>query len=293
MVFLRTCIVLFGLLTFCGCSWQSIRFPWQQPHLQDQNHLLELLEQQDGKSLPDGNKSAQSQHLPPIVELADSGLQPLNQNALDNCAKSLAIPAEQLKPADPSNFGERETRDAWGRRLQSHPMVIVLHETVISGPQTVALFQTYHPEDDQQVSYHLLIERDGSRLRIVPDQKRAFGAGMSAFGDVTLRTKPASVGSINNIALHISLVSPEDGRDDRDGHSGYTDAQYKSLAGQVLLWQAAFGIPMTRVTTHAAVDRSHSRYDPRSFRWDRFDSHYRVAASACGFTKFDNQQAGL
>ena len=73
-----------------------------------------------------------------------------------------------------------------------------------------------------------LVDRDGSRLRIVPDENRAFGSGMSAFGDVTQRTKPTSVGSINNIALHVSLVSPADGRDDRDGHSGYTNAQYKT-----------------------------------------------------------------
>lgn len=290
MAFTRTWIVFCGLLTVCGCTWQPIRFPWQQSDAQDQNNLLE---QQDGKTPSDGDKSVRSQRVPRIIELADSGLQPLSQKALDRCVNSLAMPAEQLKAADSSNFGEREPRDAWGRRLQSRPKVIVLHETVISGSQTVALFQTHHPDDDQQASYHLLIDRDGSRLRIVPDQKRAFGAGMSAFGDVTQRTKPTSVGSINNIALHVSLVSPEDGRDDRDGHSGYTDAQYKSLAGQVLLWQATFGIPMTRVTTHAAVDRSHSRYDPRSFRWDRFDSHYRTAVAACGFPQFDIQQAGL
>ena len=130
-------------------------------------------------------------------------------------------------------------------------------------------------------------------MRIVPDNKRAYGAGMSAFGDVTQRREPGRVGSINNIALHVSLVTPPDGRDDRGAHSGYTEAQYRSLAGQVLLWQARHGIPMTRVTTHAAVDRSRSRYDPRSFRWDRFDPLYQAAARACGFERFDNHEAGL
>lgn len=239
------------------------------------------------------DQAKRSQPAPATIEIADSGLQPVGTKGLASCIKRLAFPPEQEAFAHPSNFGVRETRDAWGRSLKSSPQIIVLHETVINGPQTVALFQTNHPLDDQQASYHLLIERDGGRLRIVPDQKRAFGSGMSAFGDITQRTKPTSVGSINNIALHISLVSPADGRDDRDGHSGYTEAQYKTLAGQVLLWQSAFGIPMTRVMTHAAVDRSHSRYDPRSFRWDRFDPHYRAAAAACGFTQFDNQQAGL
>jgi N-acetyl-anhydromuramyl-L-alanine amidase AmpD len=293
MAFHRGYILLCVLLALCGCSDQSIRFPWQQSGAQEANRSRELSELQDGGfPLVDG-KIDNGLQIPRLFELADSGLQPVSQDAIARCASSLSLPPEQLRLADSSNFGERESLDAWGRILQSRPQVIVLHETVISGPQTVALFQTYHPEDDQQGSYHLLIDRDGSRLRIVPDQNRAFGAGMSAFGDVTQRTKPASVGSINNIALHVSLVSPTDGRDDRDGHSGYTDAQYKTLAGQVLLWQATFGIPMTRVTTHAAVDRSHSRYDPRSFRWDRFDLNYRAASAGCGFTQFDNQQAGL
>ena len=74
----------------------------------------------------------------------------------------------------------------------------------------------------------------------------------STFGDATQRTKLGSVSSINNIALHISLVSPADGRGDTSAQSGYTDEQYKSLAAQVLLWQAKFGIPFTRLTTHAA-----------------------------------------
>lgn len=278
---MRHWFALLSLLTLCGCSSPPLRFPWQPTDQANQKLPL-------GNDKADTNKEA-----PVIVELVDSGLKPVEKQALAACAMRLALPLEQLALAHPSNFGERESLDGWSRSLKASPQVIVLHETVISGPQTVAFFQTNHPEDDQQASYHLLIDRDGSRLRIVPDQKRAYGAGMSAFGDGTQRPKPTSVGSINNIALHVSLVSPADGRDDRDSHSGYTEAQYKSLAGQVLLWQAAFGIPMTRVTTHAAVDRSHSRYDPRSFRWDRFDPHYRSAAAACRLLQFDNQQAGL
>jgi len=278
---IRPWLFLFLLVMLSGCSQRSFRFPWQSTENQNQDFSLVV-----GK---DDTKNKR----PLIIDMVDSKLNPVSKKDLGACSKSLAMPLEKLAPAHPSNFGSRDAWDAWGRRLKSSPQLIVLHETVISAPQTVALFQTNHPEDDQQLSYHLLIDRDGSRLRVVPDQKRAFGAGMSAFGDVTLRPKPTSVGSINNIALHVSLVSPEDGRDDRDAHSGYTDPQYKALAGQVLLWQAAFGIPMTRVTTHAAVDRSHSRYDPRSFRWDRFDRHYHSAAAACAFPQFDNRQAGL
>ena len=41
---------------------------------------------------------------------------------------------------------------------------------------------------------------------------------------------------------------------------------------------------MRRITTHAAVDRSHSRRDPRSFRWERFDRAWLQAASSCGIS---------
>ncbi|WP_244279630.1 N-acetylmuramoyl-L-alanine amidase [Synechococcus sp. UW179A] len=226
------------------------------------------------------------------MRLGDSRVAASSLEEIQACEQRLGLAEEDIQLAHPTNFGERKSRDSWGRELQVKPMVIVLHETVISEAQALGLFKTNHPDDDQQVSYHMLIGRDGRRVRIVPDQKRAYGSGMSAFGDVTLRDRPGSVGSINNIALHISLVTPSDGRGDADGHSGYTNAQYKSLAEQVLLWQATFGIPITRLTTHAAVDRSRSRYDPRSFRWDRFDDYYNDAAELCDLNQFNNDQAG-
>jgi hypothetical protein len=49
-----------------------------------------------------------------------------------------------------------------------------------------------------------------------------------------------------------------------------------------LVWQLRWGIPMRRITTHEAVDRSHSRRDPRSFRWERFDRAWDEAANRCG-----------
>lgn len=220
-------------------------------------------------------------------------MQPSSQESIDQCAKLIGLPAEQTHIADKTNYGQRIRSDAWRRPIRSTPQIIVLHETVINESQTIELFKTPHPEDSQQVSYHLLIGRDGGLLRIVPDKSRAYGAGMSAFGDVTQHLKPGSVGSINNIALHVSLVSPPSSSDKLDAHSGYSQAQYKSLAAQVLLWQSKYGIPLTRVTTHSAVDRSHSRYDPRSFHWDIFDAHYRDVSRQCGFDRFNNKTAGL
>jgi N-acetyl-anhydromuramyl-L-alanine amidase AmpD len=229
----------------------------------------------------------------PVQTLADAGLPPLSAGPLAACAARLGLPPELPRPADPTNYGERQPRDAFGRPVPDQPQLIVLHETVISATDTVRRFATPHPRDDDQASYHLLVDRAGQRLRIVPDGGRAFGAAMAAFGDFTVRIRPTSVGSLNNVALHLSLESPADGRGEGDQHSGYTPAQYRTAAGQVLLWQAAFGIPMSRVTTHQSVDRSHSRRDPRSFSWAAFDGAWRQAAQRCGLTAYDRGRATL
>lgn len=226
-----------------------------------------------------------------VREMAPSSVLPQKADALERCARALAargaLPPEVATPADPTNFGERQRHDVHGRRVPHGPELIVLHETVLSEADTLQLFRTPHPRDEDQVSYHVLLAPTGERLRLVPDEKRAYGAGMSAWGDMSVRIRPTSVGSINNVALHLSLVTPPDGRGDSPAHSGYTPAQYRAAAAQVLLWQARWGIPLNRLTTHAAVDRSRSRYDPRSFRWDRFDQAWQAAAKTCGFQAYD------
>lgn len=199
---------------------------------------------------------------------------------ISSCAQKIGLIQEERQIAHPSNFGKRDQEDFRGQPLGNNPRFIVIHETVMNEADTIRLFKTNHPNDDEQASYHLIVARDGRLIRIVPDDMRAFGAGMSHVMGNTLKAKRQSAGSINNIALHISLVSPE-GFEHSDSHTGYTDSQYKTLAGQILKWQMKYGIPMSRVTTHYAVDRSHSRYDPRSFHWDKFDSVQGAMTGVC------------
>ena len=209
---------------------------------------------------------------------------PADLGRMQACAAQLQRIGEQQAPADASNYGPRLSRNGSGEAIPDRPQLIVLHETVIAQEATIKAFQSRHAADGDQASYHVLIGRDGQRIRLVPDAERAYGAGDSAFGDFTIQARQSTQPSINNVALHVSLVTPADGQgnDERDSHSGYTEAQYRGLAQQVLIWQGLYGIPMAHVTTHAAVDRSHSRYDPRSFRWDRFDSAYAALQSRCG-----------
>lgn len=171
----------------------------------------------------------------------------------------------------PSNYGDRHKVDVNGKALNNMTLV-VLHETTNSAVSAINTFRTYHPNDNDQVSYHVLIALDGTIIYLVPSEKRAFGAGNSAFkgsnGIEAVQTNPNIAASVNNFAYHVSLETPVDGRGkaNQNSHSGYTEEQYKSLAWLVALSE----IPEERITTHQDVDRSGRRFDPRSFDRNKF-----------------------
>ncbi len=171
--------------------------------------------------------------------------------------------------AHPTNFGDRAAVDRNGQPVDNRISLIVLHETVASADSAINFFQTPHPRDEDQASYHALIRRNGTIVYTVPPEKRAFGAGSSSFRGEAVRFNPKLPGSVNNFSLHVSLESPADGRDNRRRHSGYTARQYDSLALLAQQWMTTYTIPGDRIITHAAVDRSGSRMDPRSFQWPR------------------------
>ncbi|XGV95173.1 MAG: N-acetylmuramoyl-L-alanine amidase [Leptolyngbya sp. BL-A-14] len=199
-----------------------------------------------------------------------------DKGALDTAqADTGYTPREQVAFIDPSNYGDRFLNDINGNPADLEP-IIVLHETVGSASSALGMFQAFHRNDDDQVSYHTLIKRDGTLVYLVPPDKRAFGAGNSAFmganGLELVKTHPSFPGSVNNFAYHISLETPYDGNHNGYTHSGYTQAQYSSLAWLV----AKTGVADERITTHKAVDRSRSRIDPRSFNNTTFFSLLRA-----------------
>jgi hypothetical protein len=174
-------------------------------------------------------------------------------------------PKEEIVLIDPTNYGDRYFKDIYGNPALLDP-IVVLHETVGSAYSTLNFFRTPHPRDEDQASYHTLIKLDGTVVYMVPPDKRAYGAGNSSFKGQSVKTSADLPGSVNNFAYHISLETPYDGNDNGYSHSGYTQAQYQSLAWLV----AKTGVPDDRITTHRDVDRSRSRIDPRSFQFSRF-----------------------
>lgn len=186
-----------------------------------------------------------------------------------------ADPIERIAPANPTNYGDRFFLDIYGNSGY-RPPILVLHETVATVRQTLNFFQTPHRDEDEQASYHTLISLEGEVIYIVPPDKRAFGAGNSIFanqdGGEAVQTNSNYPPSVNNFAYHISLESPRDGLNNRRTHSGYTEAQYRSLAWLV----AKTGVTEDRITTHRQVDRSGERIDPRSFDNDYFLAWYQI-----------------
>ncbi|GAB4377456.1 MAG: hypothetical protein Kow00121_26920 [Elainellaceae cyanobacterium] len=184
-------------------------------------------------------------------------------------AASGYVPPQQSAPADASNYGDRYATDIYGNPV-TNDWLIVLHETVGTADSAIQTFQTPHPNELDQVSYHTLIRRDGTIVYVVPPEKRAYGAGNSVFNSATgpeaVKTDPNFPPSVNNFAYHISLETPPDGHNDYTSHSGYTREQYQSLAWLI----ARTPVPDDRITTHRLVDQSESRIDPRSFNAQQF-----------------------
>ncbi|MGL6139339.1 MAG: peptidoglycan recognition protein family protein [Planktothrix sp.] len=181
-------------------------------------------------------------------------------------------PNEYQALANGTNYGQRFLYDINGQPVNNTP-IVVIHETVSDVYSAVNLFQNAQASEDNQASYHTLIMLTGDIVYIVPPDLRAFGAGNSVFasstGTETVKTHAKRPPSVNNFAYHVSLETPVDGRNNANSHSGYTTAQYQSLAWLI----AKTGVPDARITTHAAVDRSGERRDPRSFDGQLFSQY--------------------
>ncbi len=225
-------------------------------------------------NLTQDNQAAQPTPVGSAADLSQSQPQPVNDivqatQIPTSVVASARQPRYEIAWADPSNYGDRFKKDINGKPATNRP-IIVLHETVGSADSTISYFKNYHANDSDQASYHTMIRRNGTVVYLVPPEKRAFGAGNSVFvtqdGEKeAVKTHKQFPPSVNNFAYHISLESPPDGYGNTAAHSGYTQAQYDSLAW--LIGQST--VPLNRITTHQAVDRSGSRSDPRSFQVNR------------------------
>ena len=182
---------------------------------------------------------------------------------------------------DPTNFGERYEKDAYGRVIDATPRVVVLHETVYPLSSALNTFMTPHLRDEDQVSYHTLVGQDGRVVDLVDPLSRAYGAGYSAFLGEWAITNKTLKGSVNNFALHLSLETPLSGANAYGSHSGYTTQQYDALALVLSGWIRSFNLPPAAITTHRHVDLGGERGDPRSFDWSKLQTRLAALGDLC------------
>ena len=276
-----------GSVALILVSWLAVE-RGEESHAGNRPSLLELLDEvgsergkQDGAS--SGIKAPQppraSSWTSPLARQCSS-VDPTVQNRL----KQLGSKQETWRDfvaIHPTNFGKRFKKDAFGKALDASPRVVVLHETVYSLTSAVNTFQTPHPRDEDQVSYHTLIGLDGRVVDVVDPLNRAYGAGFSAFLGEWAVTNRRLKGSVNNFALHVSLETPIDGEDMDAAHSGYTANQYDALALVLSDWINTFNFPAAAITTHRHVDLGGERSDPRSFDWSELQSRLAALGNLC------------
>lgn len=89
-----------------------------------------------------------------------------------------------------------------------------------------------------RVSYHVLIGRDGTCYRLVPDERRAWACGKAAWQGVT---------DVNSVSLNLAFSNRNDGKE------LLTDAQIVAAKNVITSWRQTWQIE--DVTTHKAIAR--------------------------------------
>lgn len=129
------------------------------------------------------------------------------------------------RPAHSKNFGARKAGAA--------VRLIVLHDTGGSADSALGWFAN----PAAGVSAHYVIARDGRLFRCVPDDKRAYHAGVSeCFGYF----------DVNHWSIGVEL-------EDKSDTDPYPDAQLEALLGLLEDLARRYQIPLNRIVSHADV----------------------------------------
>jgi N-acetyl-anhydromuramoyl-L-alanine amidase len=135
---------------------------------------------------------------------------------------------------------------------------VVLHATADSDTaQSVAWCCTPKPQNPNPVSYHAIIDRDGTVFSLVPTELRAWHAGVSSF---------EGRDECNDYSVGLSFANRN------DAVEPYTDEQIAVGAALVAEWMRKHpAITPDRITTHAIIALPPGRKtDPVAFDMERF-----------------------
>jgi N-acetylmuramoyl-L-alanine amidase len=133
------------------------------------------------------------------------------------------------------------------------PDMILLHYTGMPSGEA-ALQRLRSP--DAQVSSHYVVFEDGRIVQCVPEERRAWHAGVSSWAGET---------DINSCSIGIEIVNP--------GHEfGYRDFPLRQVAAVIALCKSIITrrgpIPADRVLAHSDVAPSRKQDPGEKFPWD-------------------------
>lgn len=131
--------------------------------------------------------------------------------------------------------------------------MIVLHYTgMIDGASAIARLR----DPEAKVSAHYVVEEDGSVLRLVPEDKRAWHAGRSHWRGLT---------DVNSASVGIEIVNP--GHD--HGYRTFRAEQIESVVQLVADIKARHGIGRGDVVAHSDIAPRRKRDPGEFFPWSK------------------------
>lgn len=127
--------------------------------------------------------------------------------------------------------------------------IVVLHATATNSLQeTLDIF--LHKEEGGRVSSHYVIDRDGKIYQLVADEKRAWHAGVSSWGDVK--------SDVNSHSIGIEFQCPALG--DRS-FKKFTQRQIKSGVRLCRLLTQKYNIQSQNIVAHSDIAPGR-KFDP-------------------------------
>lgn len=243
----------------------SLRSPFTTDYYFTQEKKLADLYRQAAQSCNQGDTARQQQVTQLIGSVGSELPASVANTSVQNTLQGTTVPpnykpTETSSTPDPNNYTARTTT--------THKALIVLHETNATAADTVAQFQN----PSTGVSYHALINLDGSITYLTDPTQRAFASTPSIFnGECELTS--TGLESVDNFAYHIALETPADGLGaglNVPTHSNYANIQYTSCAYLCSLT----GVDISRITTHKYVDLNQTSQDPRSFDMNQFTTAF-------------------
>jgi N-acetylmuramoyl-L-alanine amidase len=151
-----------------------------------------------------------------------------------------------------SELVHRETPSSNWNERQSPVSMLVLHYT---GMQTADAALARLCDPAAEVSAHYLIDEDGTVVRLVDEDKRAWHAGRSYWRGIT---------DVNSASIGIELVNPGH----EFGYRPFADAQMDALIPLIADIKSRHDIPRANVVGHSDVAPARKLDPGELFDWE-------------------------